>query len=162
MLPSTPKSDPWEGEEGEEWPPWAPQVAQTIADLQGFKFLRGALANPAVAPFKWRGPREFITLFQDKNKCRSLTRILTAAVVTFVMSFVDGNPRQSCMKAWRRCWEFTTFSGNQSFNQSFAPSVPLHLSCTFNQVLRGLLENPGQNLKRRSAPRKEWWACTSP
>lgn len=38
-MPPTPKSDPREGELGL---PWALQVAQTIADLQGFKFLRGA------------------------------------------------------------------------------------------------------------------------
>lgn len=40
--------------------PWAPRVAQTIADLQGFKFLRGPLTNPAVAPFRWRDPASLL------------------------------------------------------------------------------------------------------
>lgn len=49
-VPSTPKSDPWEEESGVAL--WASRVAQTIADLQGFKFLRGALTHWALAPFQ--------------------------------------------------------------------------------------------------------------
>lgn len=106
--------------------PGASQVAQTIADLQGFKFQREPLTNTAVAPFRWRGPRQwFITLSQDENKCCSLTRTLTASVTRAVSFWRPKSPAQTYLKARRQCSGLTSLGGNQSLNQSVTPSVPL-------------------------------------
>ena len=62
------------------------------------------------------------------------------------MSFVDGNLQQTSMKPWRQCWEFMTFSGNRSFDQSLTLSLPLYLPHTLSQA-ELFAWNPGQNLR---------------